>query len=380
MLLTIYKYELKKLFCARVNVIAMAGSVLMLLFLAFSSVSEGTPVSREAAGRLNGKQIDGQLLEEMRPAIRYENGWSVMEISAEYEQYAPVMDVLDVLITATGKDIDLTRMSGTDLYALRAGEIAQRMEEQGLSEEEKAYWERLEEGVQKPFVYRDHRGPAGLLRAFQALGFFIFLLSAIGLSGTYARETADSMNQLLLCSRYGKRELYTIKLAAGFTWILTVALIVLLSVTIPYCGLYGMEGMAEMLQLVKPLSMLPYSIGHMLAVYTGIYLLAAVLYAGVTMLLSVTTQNQMATVCVLMGCLLIDLFVQFPDRYRTLQKIWALRPNAVLMNTGFSNYRLVRLAGGLFLNYQAAPVLYIVIVTAALMIGRRKYRGLQVGK
>ncbi len=50
------------------------------------------------------------------------------------------------------------------------------------------------------------------------------------------------------------------------------------------------------------------------------------------------------------------------------------------MNTGFSNYRLVRLAGGLFLNYQAAPVLYIVIVTAALMFGRRKYRGLQVGK
>ena len=148
MLLTLYKYELKKLFCARVNVIAMAGSVLMLLFLAFSSVSEGTPVSREAAGQLNGRQIDGQLLEEMRPAIRYENGWSVMEISAEYEQYAPVMDVLDVLITATGKDIDLTRMSGADLYALRAGEIAQRMEEQGLSEEEKAYWDRLEAEIQ----------------------------------------------------------------------------------------------------------------------------------------------------------------------------------------------------------------------------------------
>lgn len=30
MLLTLYKFELKKLFCAKVNVIAMTGSVIML--------------------------------------------------------------------------------------------------------------------------------------------------------------------------------------------------------------------------------------------------------------------------------------------------------------------------------------------------------------
>ena len=28
-----------------------------------------------------------------------------------------------------------------------------------------------------------------------------------------------------------------------------------------------------------------------------------------------------------MGYLLIDLFVEFPDRYSLLQKIWLLRPN-----------------------------------------------------
>ena len=39
-------------------------------------------------------------------------------------------------------------------------------------------------------------------------------------------------------------------------------------------------GTEEMLQLVKPLSMLPYSIGHMLAIYLGIYLLAAILFSA----------------------------------------------------------------------------------------------------
>ena len=77
------------------------------------------------------------------------------------------------------------------------------------------------------------------------------------------------------------------------------------------------------------------------------------------------------------GYLLIDLFAEFPDRYSLLQKIWLLRPNAILMNSGFSNYRLIHLAGRLFLNYQAAPVLYAIIVIAALLIGLRKYKRLQ---
>ena len=49
-------------------------------------------------------------------------------------------------------------------------------------------------------------------------------------------------------------------------------------------------------------------------------------------------------------------------------------------DSGFSNYRLIHLAGRFFLNYQAAPVIYSVIVIAALLIGRQKYRRLQIGR
>ena len=78
MLLTLYKFELKKLFCAKVNVIAMTGSVIMLIFLAVSSVSEAVPVSQEAAEELNGRVIDGQMIDELAPAVRYENGQPVL--------------------------------------------------------------------------------------------------------------------------------------------------------------------------------------------------------------------------------------------------------------------------------------------------------------
>lgn len=374
---TIYKYELKKLFFSKVNLVALAGTAIMLVVLVISSMTDEMPVSREAAKELDGRTIDARLIEEMKPALRYEGGTTVVEITAEYEKYVPV---LDVVLSVAGNDSDLTLPSEVDFYDLREQKLAQRIEKQGLTETEKAFWSEQEALIQKPFVYRYHSGPANLLKSFQALGFFLLLLSAIGLSGVYARETADNMNQLLLCSRYGKKELYFVKFAAGITWILAVAVVVVLAVLTPFCAVYGMEGAGEMLQLVKPLSMLPLTIGQMLLIYMGIYLLAAVLFASVAMLLSVITQNALTVICALMGYLLVDLFADFPDRFRLLQKIWSLRPNAVLMNTGFSNYRLFHIAGRMFLNYRMAPMVYAVIIVLALLIGRRKYSGLQVGK
>ena len=157
-------------------------------------------------------------------------------------------------------------------------------------------------------------------------------------------------------------------------------MLVILALVIPYSLIYGMEGTGEMLQLVKPLSMMPYSIGKMLGVSVVIFLLAAVLFASLTMLLSVITQNAIAVTCGLLGYLIVDLFAAVPDRLRLLQAIWSLRPNAILMNTGFVNYRLIHVAGRLFLNYQAAPVIYIIIAAAAMLIGRGVYSRLQVGK
>ena len=228
MLRTIYLYELKKLFRARVNLIALAGAVLMLLFLVIFSISEVQPVSREAAKELDGRTIDEELIEEMKPAMRFENGSTLMEITTESEKYVPVMEVIT---SVTGYYRDLTRFDGSEFYALREQELKQRIEKQGLSETDKEFWRSQEAQVSKPFVYHYHSGPANLLKAFQVLGFFIFLLSTVGLSGVYARETADNMNQLLLCSRYGKKELYLIKFAAGLTWIMAAAFLLLLART-----------------------------------------------------------------------------------------------------------------------------------------------------
>ena len=129
MLRTIYLYELKKLFRARVNMIALTGAVFMLLFLVIFSISEAQPVSREAAKELDGRTIDGELIEEMKPAMKYENGTTLMEITKESEKYVPVMEVIT---SVAGYNCDLTRFDGSEFYALREHELKQLIEKQGL--------------------------------------------------------------------------------------------------------------------------------------------------------------------------------------------------------------------------------------------------------
>ena len=83
---TLYQFELKKLFYSKVNLLALAGTVVMLVFLAVSSITEDLPVSRDAARELDGRTIDGQMIEEIQPMLRYKNGTTVLEITEEYEK------------------------------------------------------------------------------------------------------------------------------------------------------------------------------------------------------------------------------------------------------------------------------------------------------
>ena len=117
MLRTIYLYELKKLFRARVNMIALTGAVLMLLFLVVFSISEVQPVSRDAAKELDGRTIDGELIEEMKPAMRVENGSTLMESTTESDKYVPV----------PGKPIVYDLYTGTGTIALFLASMASKV-------------------------------------------------------------------------------------------------------------------------------------------------------------------------------------------------------------------------------------------------------------
>ena len=366
-------FELKKIFGRRWHWGALLGACLLLVILGLSQAGEAGESLKGRA--LDARPIDEGLLEELKPLLKREKGGYRLLPSGEAYQ-----GVLDILVAIAGKDADLAGLTGEGLYEIRREKIAGRMEEQGLTEREIAFWEAKEAGVEKPFVYERHEGPANLLRALQALGVFALLLLVSGLSGLYAREREEGMDPLILSSRHGKGLLFGCKWAAGFVWTLAVSSLLLLALGLSYGMVYGMEGMDAMIQLLRPWCMASMTMGQMLAIGIGLYLLSSFMFAGAIMFLSGWIRSTMTVTVVMLGYLLLDMFADFPDRWKTLKTIWSLRPGAVLMNTGSSNLRLVSVGGWLLSNLEAAPVCYLALSCLFLWLGRRCYLRLQVGR
>ena len=124
MLKTIYLFELKKLFLAKVNLLALIGAVMMLAFLAFSSMSEERPAFRETARELDGRTIDEALLEELEKALKNENGVTLLEVQEGCERYELI---LDMIMPLCGDKIDFSRLRETGFYELRRQRILQRL-------------------------------------------------------------------------------------------------------------------------------------------------------------------------------------------------------------------------------------------------------------
>ena len=106
MLKTIYLFELKKLFFSRVIMIAMAGVIVIVVLLAVSSASQDQPASLKSAKELDGRIIDENLFDELKPALKEVNGSVILQVKEGYEKYAPL---LPMIRPVSGDEFDFSR-------------------------------------------------------------------------------------------------------------------------------------------------------------------------------------------------------------------------------------------------------------------------------
>jgi len=72
--------------------------------------------------------------------------------------------------------------------------------------------------------------------------FFVAILAIVGLAGSFSREYASGMDQLLLSSRFGRSRAVTAKLAAAAIYCASVVLFLNLIVLLLYGVYYGLSG------------------------------------------------------------------------------------------------------------------------------------------
>ena len=247
----------------------------------------------------------------------------------------------------------------------------------GLSEEETAYWSEKYDRQSIPFAYGYAHGYSGFIQMFYVYIWFVFLLIAVSLAGVFSEEVSHRTDAMILSTRNGRRPVSLAKLCAGITLgILEMA--VVLGVNLAVCLItFGHGGWDAPLLMVIQSTAWDLTVGQGISILIGLALLLAVVFAAVTMPLSQTLGSSTGVLAVQTGILLLGAF-NIPDSLGIISQLWSIRPTNFLKYGAFSEYRLFSI-GSHFLNaFQAAGILYPVLIAAAVPITYDSYQRMQV--
>ncbi len=393
---TLVRYELKKILDRKMTWIAFGLVFLTMVAYAVIEVTvtrdikgvQATQYEAEQQDKENqkpiiGRTVDNELLEEMFVAM-----------ASGENAFKPYTDLYSVVVKGMcGTDaLSSGTLEGTKealgiaedeelVYAARKMRIESAMAEQYLTEKEKDYWrEVLENEDSVPWTYEYYVGPySAWAMAYTAI-VMIAIMLAVCLANLFADEHQKKTDQLVLCSRNGRKMLYWAKLTAGLVFTMVSTGIILLVSVIPQLIIFGAEGLHAPIQLNVPFSMVQMTFGEAILYSYVVTIIAALLYASIVLCCSELFRNSTVAVVAIIGVLvLLPMMIMVPYEYRVLGQLFDLNPINVVAVWGVMDYRLVPVPGGFLTMQQVAPVLYVLLAVAFVFIGRRAYLKYQVG-
>lgn len=418
---TLYVYELKKICKRKIVWIAVTIMFLMIVFMATGdtfttmhtvAIGEETftvsgleyqAYRKENAERLNGQPIDDKLLEEVKAAYQrihvtsYEEetyGHSSMssmtamesifedenpidreELVKKREQYK---EIYQYVYAVMGDYETIHTINETILYDKRFDKIQNNWTSQKLTEGERAFWMEREAAIDKPLIYGYAAGWERILEEFLSLNVILILTISICLSNTFAEEHLRKTDQLILCSKYGKKLHYYAKIAAGVTFgmccgALFLAFDILLALLV-----YGAGGFDAAVQVYAPICSWKLTMGQAVFMMGAVYLVAAMFLSIFTMFLSEAINNSVAVMGLMTGGMMVSLLVGVPYRFRTLSQVYELLPTVLLRVWQLWDNRLVNVLGVYFTNFQIAPIIYMILSAVLIIWGNYLYKNYQV--
>ena len=421
---TLLGYEIKKIFCRKSTWITFAVllsaylfSLIMTWSMTYKSVSKeqddsGKVVSEEwkesyaqkkAREKENGlywsgRKIDNALLADAAKEYREvmeKTDMDMVEGIGRHEYFSKEMDrfrVLEnVLESLTGETGDLlaqaydsqdrTELTAEKIYEARDVQVKKRQEAYGLTKKECSYWQQKEELLSKPFTYQYSEGFYQLISmngVYMIVLFSGFQLAVV-VSRIFAEEHQRGLDQLILCSRFGRGRLYFAKIAAGILFaLLAVAVMSGIHMLVNF-AIFGMDGFSAAIQLIAGWYAYPLSVGRILFIMLGICFLASVLTSIFIMVISEKFRSSMAGMAAAIAIIGAARLITVPREFRILSQIWNYFPiNLLKLDQGFLDVRLVSVFGGKMTSWQFAPILYLFLGILLVLMGKRCYCRCQV--
>ncbi|MCR5106251.1 MAG: hypothetical protein K6B68_17615 [Eubacterium sp.] len=363
-------YELRKILKSKLTFAIMVMSFAVVIITGLDLGGDKNYII-DSQSDINGRKIDDELLAEMYENIdAYGENWS--DDNAKYRQLAS----FEKKIVGSGEK--LSNYKADDLYDMREGTSYNAFEHGIITEGEYSWWERQEDKVENPFTYYYNRGLVLLANGIGVICVLLLFSASISLSTVFSREKRDKTDQIILCTRYGRKTMFISKIIAGliffliYTTLLFVVLVCLVLVT------KGLDGADSILQLEHPWVAYPFTFGEFCTKETIIVFTASILFAVVSMVFSLMFGRGLAVTGMMIGVFLTSGIITIPDRLRMLGHMRDLLPTNLSSIYSTYNFRLIGFGNHYITDYQFAPVLYIVLSVVLLFIGGMVYRRYQI--
>lgn len=377
---TLYKFELRKIINRKI--LWITGGILLMGLLLWGLASAVLPQSREystvslsglemnraereAAEQIAGRKIEQKLLDEMQPA--YEE----FIVDGDYKKTLPYLDIYNFIGTVLGTNAsaEILNCDSDTFYAmlntqLEANALAGR--EENISYNEPLFYQGYFDGW---------RQMASMMKVLACME---IMFIAICLSTVFTVEHTRKTDQVILCSRFGKKRLYFAKHMAGLTVGIAFTLILSLLMFGIIAFLYGFDGYDTILQfvLMRPFNL---TLGQAVMILIGLSFAGAILVSVFTMVLSELTKNSVSTIGIIAGILILTMFImEIPANLKILSEIWYMLPSNLASLNGAFRYSMFLLGEGAMLSYQIAPIVYFAMAIIFSIIGNVVYNRYQI--
>lgn len=377
---TLYKFELRKIINRKI--LWITGGILLMGLLLWGLASAVLPQSREystvslsglemnraereAAEQIAGRKIEQKLLDEMQPA--YEE----FIVDGNYKKALPYLDIYNFIGTVleTNASAEILNCDSDTFYAmlntkLEANTMAGR--EENISYNEPLFYQGYFDGW---------RQMASMMKVLACME---IMFIAICLSTVFTVEHTRKTDQVILCSRFGKKRLYFAKLMAGLTVGIAFTLILTLLMFGIIAFLYGFDGYNTILQfvLMRPFNL---TLGQAVMILIGLSFAGAILVSVFTMALSELTKNSVSTIGIITGILILTMFImEMPANLKILSEIWYMLPSNLVSLNGAFRYSMFLLGDRAMLSYQITPIVYFAMAIIFSIIGKIVYNRYQI--
>ncbi len=232
----------------------------------------------------------------------------------------------------------------------------------------------------QPFSYGWMRGYDIFIGNQQVWGLFTCLVVAICLAGMFAGETSVRMDALLLSARYGKNKLLAAKLLCGLVFSLLFAAVSQLVSFLMTGAFHGFEGADIAAQMNFPFIAWNVTMGELALILAGSGILAALLTAALTMLLSARAKSSSPVLIVMFVFLFVPMFVGVPYHYRIPAILFDLLPTNLMASYGSFSEEILRIGDCFVTEWQYAYPVYLLVGGLFVAASYRSYKYHQVGR